>query len=58
MAAHDRTTLPSSANPDPGPEGKQGKDCTHRSNAEDEEEEASASEKGKASAPGQLKRRD
>jgi hypothetical protein len=52
-------------NPDTLPDGAQAahankpeKDCTHPSNAEDEEVEAAASEKGKASAPGQLKKQD
>jgi hypothetical protein len=62
-AAHDRETLPDSANKNPGPEGKADKDCTHPSNATsgDGDEDganstAAADSKGKASAPGQQKK--
>jgi hypothetical protein len=61
-AAHDRTTLPEGAQNAPGQEGREPRDCTHPSNAgEQEPEEAEAasegSEKpGKGTAPGQLKK--
>jgi cytochrome c5 len=65
-AAHDRSTLPEGAQNAPGQEGREPKDCTHPSNADDadddEEPEATSEVEGgsnghgKQTAPGQLKK--
>jgi hypothetical protein len=50
-AAHDRTTLPDGAQNAPGQAGREPKDCTHPSNAEDEEtdsDDAAAAEDAEA----------
>ena len=54
-AAHDRETLPDSANKDPGPEGKADKDCTHPSNATSDTTETGATHGKSGSAPGRNK---
>ncbi|HEU0073945.1 MAG TPA: hypothetical protein VFS30_08025 [Dehalococcoidia bacterium] len=64
MAAHDRTTLPEGAQNAHGQVGREPKDCTHPSNAEDGEDESSSNSDtagesnghGKQTAPGQLKK--
>lgn len=63
-AAHDRSTLPEGAQNAPGQEGREPKDCTHPSNADDGEEEpavtseteSGANGHGKETAPGQIKK--
>ncbi len=56
-AAHERTTLPEGAQKAPGQVGREPKDCTHPSNKDDAEDSSDASNaKGKATAPGQLKK--
>jgi hypothetical protein len=61
-AAHDRTTLPQSAQNAPGQQGREPKDCTHPSNASSGDDEegadstAATDTRGKASAPGQQKK--
>ncbi len=67
-AAHDRTTLPEGAQNAPGQQGRETKDCTHPSNADDGEagpDLASNSNNnggsqghGQQSAPGQLKKKN